>query len=286
MSTALLQAKTFAPPTPGQQIRDENGQPFWIGNFIKGGGFGDAYECTDFWGNDLVAKVLRPTGTYAQVEARAIAEAEKLYQLRHPCVTHVFAAFEFKSTFYLITERCDFDLDDFFAGCTTTQHWLKPIAPKVLQALAFMHANGVSHCDLHSGNVFATYSRDALAPNLQQALTFKVGDFGVSKLLHELDQPMPTFKDSIRPPECIDRGFGRPGPSVDVYQAGMLFLEMTIGRKLDFTFDQIVDGQPRRTAEALGTPLGDVLARTLRRTVSQRTCSAQQLWDELRTVVA
>jgi serine/threonine protein kinase len=266
-------------------IRDENGQPFWIGDFIKGGGFGDAYACTDVWGNDLVAKVLKPTGTYAQVEARAIAEAEKLYQLRHPCVTHVFAAFEFSSTFYLITERCDFDLDDFFMGCTTTHLWLKPIAPKVLQALAFMHANGVSHCDLHAGNVFAAYSRDAVAPDLGQALTFKVGDFGVSKLLHELDQPMPTFKNSIRPPECIDRAFGQPGHGVDVYQAGMLFLEIALGKRFDFTVDQIVDGQPRRTAEAMQTPLGDVLARALRRTVQQRTSSAQQLWSELRAVV-
>lgn len=200
-------------------------------------------------------------------------------------MTHVFAAFELNSTFYLVTERCDFDLNDFFLGCTTPHLWLKHVAPKVLQALTFMHTNKVSHCDLHAGNVFAAYSRDAVEPNERQALTFKVGDFGVSKLLHELDQPAPTFKDSIRPPECIDPAFGQPGFRVDVYQAAMLFLELTVARTLDFSFDEIIDGLPRKTAESLGTPLGDVLAKALRRTVRDRTSSAQQLWAELRPVV-
>lgn len=77
MTTSLQSPRTLAPPTPGQVVKDQNGQPFWIGNFIAAGAFGDVYECSDFWGNHLVAKVLKPTGTYAQVEARAIAEAQK-----------------------------------------------------------------------------------------------------------------------------------------------------------------------------------------------------------------
>jgi hypothetical protein len=57
------------------------------------------FGCTDVWGNDLAAKVLKPTrGTYEEVQAAAQSEFGKLLHLRHPNITYVFDAFELSSS--------------------------------------------------------------------------------------------------------------------------------------------------------------------------------------------
>ena len=67
---------------------------------------GSVFSCFDVWGNYLAAKVLKPIGTYDHVKASAQAELGKLAVLRHPNITYVFDAFEYRDTFYIVTERC------------------------------------------------------------------------------------------------------------------------------------------------------------------------------------
>lgn len=43
---------------------------------------------------DLAAKVLKPTRTYDELAASALAELQKLVHLRHPHITYVYDAFE------------------------------------------------------------------------------------------------------------------------------------------------------------------------------------------------
>ena len=50
------------------------------------------------------------------LEAHAFEELQKLLHVRHPNVTHIYDAFEFKGAYYLISERCDQTLSDLMSA--------------------------------------------------------------------------------------------------------------------------------------------------------------------------
>jgi len=84
---------------------------YFIGDAIGQGGFGMVYDCSDDWGNPLVAKILIPhEQSYREVRRVWQDELRKLLVMRHPNITFVYDAFEYKDTFYLIIERCSFPL--------------------------------------------------------------------------------------------------------------------------------------------------------------------------------
>jgi serine/threonine-protein kinase len=149
-------------PTFGEVITSlATRNTYTIQHKIGEGSFGVVYGCQDVWGNDLAAKVLKPNGSYEAVKAAANAEFIKLFQTRNPFITFVYDAFEYRDTFYIITERCHgpvlelFSLDNF-----NGQVWLMPIARCLLQAIHYLHLNGLAHQDIHLNNVFSTYIKD------------------------------------------------------------------------------------------------------------------------------
>src|ERR1700742_1780793 len=90
---ASLPLKAVVVPSPGEVITSlGTGNSYTMGAKIGEGSFGEAYECTDVWNNELAAKVLKPHGTYDQVKVRAMAEVQRLVALRHPNITYVFDA--------------------------------------------------------------------------------------------------------------------------------------------------------------------------------------------------
>jgi serine/threonine-protein kinase len=88
-------------------------------------------------------------------------------------------------------------------------------------------------------------------------------------------------------PEVLAGGYSTK--QSDLYQLGLLMFHMHTGSypiDVDAGYDaviaQIRDGVPRLKAEALGTPIGDVIAVLLRRTEQYRYTSPAQVWDDLR----
>ena len=76
-------AKSVVLPKPGEVITSSwTNNTYTMGDRIGGGHFSDVFACQDVWRNDLAAKVLKPLGTYEHVRANAVAEFEKLRQLR------------------------------------------------------------------------------------------------------------------------------------------------------------------------------------------------------------
>ncbi len=129
-----------------------------MGEKIGEGHFGLVYDCVDVWNNNLAAKMMKPLASYLKVKESAEAELQKLLYLRHPHITYVFDAFEYRETFYLVTERCYCPLADLlqledFSGLG----WIRPIARCLLQAVDFIHTNGYVHQDIHMGNVFTSF---------------------------------------------------------------------------------------------------------------------------------
>jgi serine/threonine protein kinase len=268
--------KVFTPPQKGEIITWNNCN-YYLGDQIDQGAFGAVYECTDDWDNLLVAKVLLPQNRpYEAVRHDWMHELQVLSQLRHPNITFIHAAFECRDTFYLIVERCAYTLKDLISSANVSPEiWMPYVARDVLHAMEFIHGHAFVHKDLHPGNVFISQSQDRMVPQKPPVWSFKIGDLGISRLEGDIRLFNTILAQWMVPPEFLDpQQFGVLGRHVDIYHAGLLLLGLLMGTIPTFTHDQIVAGEPRQAAEAINSPYGPVIARALRRHVTQRTQSA------------
>lgn len=278
--------KVFCLPQNGEVI-NHNGRSYFLGSTIGKGSFGSVYECRDEWRNDLVAKVIipQPQSTYEAVKQQWLDELQKLIYLRHPNITYVYDAFEYRDTFYLIIERCFSTLDDLIAPHIQGDIWLPYVARDLLQAIDFIHKCGYVHKDIHPGNVFISQVRDKMVPTKNPVWMFKIGDLGISRLESDIKIFTTILAEWMLPPEFLNPPeFGEIGRQVDIYHTGLLLLSVCLGQVPTFTHEEILAGNPRQVAENLPSPYGKVIAKALRRHVTHRTQTAIEFWREIREI--
>jgi len=275
--------KHFVLPTPGEKIKSElTKNTYRIGDRIGEGSFGIVFKCTDVWDNNLALKVLKPQGTYDFVRQKAVSELNKLLTLRHPHVTYVHDAFEFRDTFHIVTELCDAPLSVLFTiNAFNGKHWLKPIARCLLQAVHYLHVNNFVHQDIHPGNVLYSFVKDEMVSTEAGAIQFKLGDLGIAKLLHEVGVDN-TRAQWMLPPEVLDSGeFGLPDFRVDIYHLGLLLLQIAHSKEMRFSREEILAGRPRELALTLPAPMSTAIEKALRRHVEHRTKTPMEIWEDL-----
>ena len=182
------QAKQCIFPSEGEVITSLlTNNTYEIGSKIGEGNFSHVYACTDVWDNDLAVKVLKPLGSYEYVKDNAVEEFQKLVLLRHPNVTYVYDAFEYRDTFYIVTERCYGSLDGLFSlDGLEGMLWLRPIARCILQAVHYLHVNQFVHQDIHVGNIFTKFVKDEMNDANPDVIQFKLGDLGVGKFITDV----------------------------------------------------------------------------------------------------
>ena len=285
IGTDVTPEKRMIHPQQGEVITSmATGNTYTMGTKIGEGNFGIVYSCQDVWNNDLAAKVLKPTGTYEYVKESAEAELIKLVQLRNPYITYIYDAFEYRDTFYIITERCYCPVADLFKlhdfnGLV----WLMPIARCLLQAVHYLHINNYAHQDIHSGNVFASFVKDEMMPEEKNAIQFKLGDLGVAKLVNQITAQN-TRAQWMLPPEVLNPAeYGPIDYRIDIYHAGLLLLQLAFNKEIQFSHEEILAGRPREMAMALPTPYNFALEKALRRRVQFRASTAMELWRDLHT---
>lgn len=281
----IIPEKNCIHPSSGEVITSlATNNSYTFENKIGEGNFGVVYGCTDVWGNQLAAKVLKPIGTYENMKEKAIAEFVKLLELRNPYITFVYDAFEYRDTFYIITERCFAPIDNLFTiDKFNGKLWLMPIARGVLQAVHYLHINSYVHQDIHLGNVFSAFVKDEMVKDANEVIQFKLGDLGVARIIHEINAQN-TRADWMLPPEVLNENeFGQMDHRIDIYHLGLLFLQLAYSEKLTFTIDEILAGKPREMALKLDTPYNFAIEKALRRHVEHRTASAMELWRDLQT---
>lgn len=282
----VRQPRRFRLPEKDEVI-SHGERKFYIGEKLGRGGFGVVYECTDDWGNPLVAKVILPhERPYAEVRESWLGEAGKLMHLRHPNITFVRDAFEYQDTFYLIIERCNFPLLQVITSFgLDAERWLPYVARDVLQALDYIHAHGYVHKDLHPGNVFVVESRQQAAFIHRIVRSFKIGDLGLTRLETDGRAFQTRLAEWMRPPELIDTDtFGPVGRQVDLYQTGLLMLSLLLKEIPYFTSDEIVAGIPQAVAQDHPSPYAPIIAKALQCHVEKRTQTALEFWRELSAV--
>ncbi len=282
----VRQPRRFRLPEKGEVI-PHGERNYYIGEKLGRGGFGVVYECSDDWGNPLVAKVILPhERPYSDVRDSWHEEASKLMDLRHPNITFVRDAFEYQDTFYLIIERCNFPLLQVITSFgLDAERWLPYVARDVLQALDYIHAHGYIHKDLHPGNVFVVESRQQAAFIHRIVRSFKIGDLGLTRLETDGKAFQTRLAEWMRPPELIDTdSFGPVGRQVDLYQTGLLMLSLLLKEIPYFTTEEIVEGIPQAVAQDHASPYAPVIAKALRRHVESRMQTALEFWRELSAV--
>ncbi|MBD2453648.1 protein kinase family protein [Nostoc sp. FACHB-87] len=280
----LNRQKLFCPPMYGEFITNGQGRSYSIGKTIGQGYFGCVYECTDEWGNELVAKIIVPKNrTYEQVRQEWIEELNKLEYLRHPNITYIYDAFEYQDTFYLIIERCYCTLKDLLVLPDDQRERLLPcIARDLLQGIDFIHSCGYVHKDIHHGNVFVSLINNPMLPNQDPVLKFKIGDLGISRLENDINTFNTILANWMLPPEFLNPTiYGQIGRKVDIYHTGLLLLSLLVGYVTEFTQEEILNGTPRQMAEKIPSPYSYAIAKALRRHVAHRTETALDFWREI-----
>ncbi|NVB37334.1 protein kinase [Pseudenhygromyxa sp. WMMC2535] len=268
----------YAFPSPGEAIAHQ-GANYYIGKPIGQGYYGIVYDCSDDWGSELVAKVLKPMGSFQEVADRWQREAAVLTTMRHPNITYIHDAFVFRNLFYLVIEKCLYPLSAELH--LASELWLPQLARDVLQAMAYIHRAGWVHKDIHVGNVFVSATKDPFDESRQPVIGFKLGDFGISRMEGSIRPHGSELAMWTLPPEAIDPSLGPIDRRVDIYHAGLLFLMVIHGRILQFGQEQIHAGVPAQMAADLDSIYAPALARALAPDAKRRTPTALDLWRDI-----
>ena len=270
---------TVQMPEPGMVLTSTRGQ-YVVSSVLGSGEFGAVFECTGPFDQSYALKVIRPANRpYAEVQAEWAREVSRLMSLRHPNVVYIYDAFEQGSLFFLALEKCDHAMKSML-GSPMQEGLVLELARQLLAAVQFLHDNDVVHDDLHAGNVLVTHATDR--PVL------KISDFGISHELRGLPAIRPNVvHHAIMAPEILATGY--TSKQSDLYQVGLLLYWMLTGSSAipsGLPYAELVryvaEGEPRRCAEGLGTPVALLVAKMLRRREAFRYSSAREVWSELR----
>jgi serine/threonine-protein kinase len=270
-------------PQVGATLTSKRGD-YTVRSTLGAGEFGAVYDCVGPFDQTYAIKMIRPANRpYADVYAEWAREAGRLMSLRHPNVVYIHDAFEQTNLFYLALERCDHPLTPML-GTPMQEGLAIELVRQLLAAVQFLHDNDIVHDDLHPGNVLVTHSSDRPV--------VKISDFGISHNLAGAPAIRPNVvHHKIMAPEVVSSGY--TSKQSDLYQVGLLLYWMVTGAPAiapGLTYQELVkvvsDGEPRQRAEAIGTPLGKLVAKMLRRRDTYRYTSAREVWADLRGLPA
>jgi serine/threonine protein kinase len=267
-------------PVAGARLTSTRGT-YVVGSLIGDGQYGSVYECVGPFDQPYALKMLRPANKpYHAVKEEWSREMQRLELFRHPNIVYIHDAFEQSYLFYLALERCDTSLRGMIHGPMAPPLFVE-LTRQLLMTLQYLHDNGLVHSDLHAGNV--------LVSRVGQAPIVKITDFGVA---HQLEPQKRWYRPQVANPKILTPELVTAGYTTtqsDLYQLGLLMYHMLTGQPaidVEVPYQelhrQIAEGTARQKAEALGSPVGLIIAKLLRRREAYRYQSAREVWDDLR----
>lgn len=277
-----------------ERVRGMVGGRYEVVGDVGAGGLSKIYRVRHTHiGKEFALKILHESvASDLTIQQRFIREARVLSRMEHPSIVRItdFGIDE-RHGAYIVMEmlRGGTLLDELRSHGRLPLHRAAYIALQLADALCYVHALGVVHCDVKSENVL-------LCPvgHHRRRRQVKLIDFGISRE-RSFEQRVrrgelggtPTYMA----PEHI-RGHA-PHPSMDIYSLGVLFYELITGH-LPFTGDllEVLRAQLRDPPQPPSVYLEEPLPPTMEKLVlkalakdaSDRFASMTQFLYELRTV--
>ena len=208
------------------------GGRYRVGRLLGRGGMGAVYEAEHVeLGRQVAIKTLLPQAAEDEkVVARLIHEAKAAARIGHPGIVDVFDLVAEGGAAFVIMERLHGEeLHDRIQRCGPLPvAFAVRMGLEVSGAIAAAHAHGIIHRDLKPRNVF-------IAEDARQGEVFKVLDFGIAKLMHDIDMRLSTRSGQVvgtptyMAPERLAGDLNVDGRA-DVYAIGALMYEALTGR--------------------------------------------------------
>lgn len=181
---------------------------------IRSGGMGRVFEAQDQrLGRAVAIKVSHAPLAGDDLDARLQREAQVLAALEHPGIVpvHDVGLLADGRVFYVMKLVHGRTLSDAAAGLDTDAARLA-VFERIVEAVAFAHAQGVVHRDLSPANVMVGRFGEVL-----------VMDWGVAQLMDATpDAPARVGTPGFMAPEQTSPSGAAVGPSADVYALGAL----------------------------------------------------------------
>jgi serine/threonine protein kinase len=233
-----------------------------IQRLLARGGFGFIYLALDrLSGRQVVLKELIPT-LMNDVDSlrRFIREGRTMQRLRHPNIARTEAMFKENDNHYIVIEYVS---GGALSDRTDRGHKLNlseamMVALSLCNALAYLHEQGITHCDLQPGNVL-----------FDTAGHCKLVDLGIAHVSNgfvhrawQTERDLAIGTVFFMSPEQLDGV--RDDPRVDLYALGALLYLMLAGRHyLDFDLRNTPGAQAdnvNRVRHRVPVPIPDVPA--------------------------
>ncbi len=150
-------------------------------------------------------------------------EAQLLASLQHPNVITIYDIVRPRG--WLILELMRGSLQESTRGEPIDLDSLRIVLLHCLNALQFLHANGVIHGDVKPSNML-----------LDAQNRVKLGDFGLARRATSQEGSLLKGTTKYMAPELISDQFGRVGPASDLYSLGFAAYELMCGSQFESLF--------------------------------------------------
>ncbi|MCS7237379.1 MAG: serine/threonine protein kinase [Thermoguttaceae bacterium] len=145
-------------------------------------------------------------------------EAQMLASLQHPHIITIFDVVRPKG--WLIMELMQGSVRDLSQGQPLDVDLVRTILASCLDALRFLHAQGIIHGDIKPSNILV--DRDG---------RIKLGDFGLARRATGKDGSLLKGTTKYTAPEVIAPQFGEVGAASDLYSLGFTAYELLCGER-------------------------------------------------------
>jgi len=270
-------------PKEGEFVCSDTTRMYYIlGKKLGEGGFAVVHECSDFFGQPFVTKVLKPMLPKQIVEREWRKEKDLLLMVGHPNIVQLYDAFEYSHLFYYIMEKMQGSLRSYMKGFPhgLPLNQVISIGGQILSGLDHIHKQNIVHRDLQIDNIlYATNGGE---------LVVKIADFGISRLIQSGEDKIMgvTGRAWEKSPELLDSGITTF--QSDIYQLGLILFNLATGgpaiAESETNPDACIrNGMPYQKAVQLGGQLGECLASMLAVDQAHRFKNTYEVWDSLKT---
>ena len=184
-------------------------------------------------------------------EVRILRKTSSQYVIKLRDVIHT------QKKLYIITERGGADLFEFFDEHQSgvPEPWARDIMSRILQAIAYCHAQGICHRDLKPENILMSFDTQT-----GKVIDLKLCDFGLSSQF-KANKPLNEFCGSpgFFAPEMITQGTYE-GDKADMWSVGCIMLELIMGHELFceiwmYSYDYDTLQSPEKFADEIAVAL-------------------------------